>query len=75
MRWPCRFRRYRKFPSPTTAVQQAVVGTLVETILTTRANATADTAAAEATADALVAALYGLTPAEAAHFARPTAGA
>jgi len=43
-------------------VQQAVVGTLVETILTTRANATAD---------ALVAALYGLTPAEAAHFAPP----
>lgn len=43
-------------------MQQAVVGTLVETILTTRANATAD---------ALVAALYGLTSAEAAHFAPP----
>lgn len=46
-------------------MQQAVVGTLVETILTTRANATAD---------ALVAALYGLTPAEAAHFAPPHRG-
>ena len=46
-------------------MQQAVVGTLVETILTTRANATAD---------ALVAALYGLPPAEAAHFAPPHRG-
>ncbi|MEJ7660980.1 MAG: TaqI-like C-terminal specificity domain-containing protein [Hymenobacter sp.] len=64
-----------QLPIPTaTAAQRAEVGALVETILAARAaDATADTAAAEAAVDALVAALYGLTPAEAAHLARPTA--
>ncbi|OGX91412.1 type IIG restriction enzyme/methyltransferase [Hymenobacter coccineus] len=66
-----------QIPIPTaTAAQQAEVGALVETILAARAaDATADTAAAEAAVDALVAALYDLTPAEAAHLARPAATA
>ena len=58
----------KQLPIPTaTAEQQAAVATLVAQILAARAaDANADTRAAEAQIDALVAALYGLTPAEVA---------
>ncbi|MDJ0367752.1 TaqI-like C-terminal specificity domain-containing protein [Hymenobacter sp. H14-R3] len=65
-----------QLPIPTaTAEQQAAVATLVAQILAARAaDATADTRAAEAAVDALVAALYGLTPAEVAQLGAAGAG-
>ncbi len=66
----------KQLPIPTaTAEQQAAVATLVEQILAARAaDATADTRAAEAAVDALVAALYGLTPAEVAQLGAASGG-
>ena len=62
---------WKQLPIPAaTAAQQAEIAALVEGILAARAaDATADTSAAEALVDARVAALYGLTPAEAAQVA------
>ncbi|MBO2012878.1 hypothetical protein [Hymenobacter negativus] len=58
-----------QIPIPT-AAQQAEIAALVKTIRAARAaDVTADTFAAEALIDARVAALYGLTPAEAAQVA------
>ena len=65
------------FPIPTaTPAQQAAIAALVEQILAARAaDPAADTAALEAEVDALVAALYGLSAAEAALVAGGTEAA
>lgn len=55
-----------QLPIPTaTPAQQAEIAALIEQVLAAKvADATADAAALEQQIDALVAALYGLTPAE-----------